>query len=184
MRVLLTLRIKEANTGPGDRIVQRDRRRKAYEMGDGTLTISILKTRRLTEATDQKDADDIEDFIAKVTYFPNNGTGSMFKATMTQQAFRDGASSSSIPRLQVNLVLPRDSLVLTKRYSRAHFRQLWEGREHLCPYPEDLEDAGSDGAHQFDAHGENSDADDSNDSDADDSDTAAYNDVYDAKRLG
>ncbi|KAK3900087.1 hypothetical protein C8A05DRAFT_17566, partial [Staphylotrichum tortipilum] len=29
-------------------------------------------------------------------------------------------------------------------YTRAHFRQLWAGREHLCHYPEDLEDTASD----------------------------------------
>ncbi len=27
-----------------------------------------------------------------------------------------------------------------KEYTRGHFRRLWAGREHLCPYPEDLED--------------------------------------------
>ncbi len=44
----------------------------------------------------------------------------------------------------------------TEHYSRTHFRRLWEGREHLCPYPEDLEDTGSDGTHQFNLHAENS----------------------------
>lgn len=102
--------MKESNTTPGGRIIQRDRRQAAYEMGDGTLTISTVKRRRLTETTHQDDADNIEDFIAKLTYFPRSGTGGMFKATLTQQAFRNG-TYSSIPRLQVNLVLPRDSLV-------------------------------------------------------------------------
>ncbi len=32
----------------------------------------------------------------------------------------------------------------TKRYTRTDFRRLWAGREHLCPYPEDLNDARSD----------------------------------------
>lgn len=32
------------------------------------------------------------------------------------------------------------------RYTRARFRRLWAGREHLCPYPEDLEDTRSDDA--------------------------------------
>ncbi|MBE3044004.1 ankyrin repeat domain-containing protein [Candidatus Bathyarchaeota archaeon] len=31
--------------------------------------------------------------------------------------------------------------VYTKHYTRAHFEQLWEGCEHLCPYYEDEEDA-------------------------------------------
>ncbi len=97
-RVALTRPIKESNTGPGGRTVQRDRRRKAYEMGDGTLTVSTIKRRWLTETTHQEDAENIEDFIAKLTYFPSSGTGSMFKATITQQNLRNGVFSS-IPRL-------------------------------------------------------------------------------------
>ena len=81
-RVALTRPIKESNTGPGGRTVQRDRRRKAYEMGDGTLTVSTIKRRWLTETTHQEDAENIEDFIAKLTYFLSSGTGSMFKATI------------------------------------------------------------------------------------------------------
>lgn len=47
-------------------------------------------------------------------------------------------------------------------YSRADFRQLWKGREHLCPYPEDLEDPGWDLAHLFDPRAEKSSNDKSN----------------------
>jgi hypothetical protein len=59
-------------------------------MGHGALTISTIRRRRLTETTHQTDADEIEDFIAKLTYFPRSGAGSMFKASITQQAVWSG----------------------------------------------------------------------------------------------
>lgn len=93
-------------------------------MENGTLTVSTIKQRRLIETGDQKDDDTIEDFIAKVTYFPGDRkrtgkrtgnrtatrTGSMFTATVRQQTLRHGGFFS-IPRLQANFVLPSDSLV-------------------------------------------------------------------------
>jgi hypothetical protein len=101
-------------------------------MADGTLTVSTIKRRRLrfdnaeqTEIAHQKNANTIEDFIAKVTYFPGSRNGSMLKATITQRTARD-RYSSSIPQLQVNLVLPRNSLVfqLVREGRLAEFKAL------------------------------------------------------------
>ncbi len=65
-------------------------------------------------------------------------------------------------------------------YTRARFRQLWVGREHLCPYPEDLGETGLDYAQEGrEAEESGSDSDsiswsqeisDVNDSDVDNSD--------------
>ncbi len=105
---------------------------------DATLTVSTIKRRRLTETTHQQDADTIEDLTVKVTCFPRNSTGRMFKATITQQTVRNGFFSS-IPQLQVNLVLACDSLVfqLVREGRLAEFEALlWEGKASLRDHDE------------------------------------------------
>ncbi len=103
-----------ASSQPEGYIIPQDRRRKVYNMGGDTLTISTVKRRRsrLDTANRSEDGDSIEDFIAKLTYLPrkSTGTSSMFMATVEQRMVRNGFSCS-IPRLQANLVLPRGSLV-------------------------------------------------------------------------
>ncbi|KAK3902849.1 hypothetical protein C8A05DRAFT_33423 [Staphylotrichum tortipilum] len=102
---------------------------QSTQMSDPELQTKALKDgklraciNRLRNQADQENrtisADDVDSILDDLKYVLaaandqyDDGTGSMFKATITQQAFRDGAFSSSIPRLQVNLVLPRDSLV-------------------------------------------------------------------------
>ena len=106
----------ETSNQPGGRVVRRDRRRDAYEMAGGTLTVSTAKRHRVRlgppGSADQNDPDTIEEFVASLRYLPSGRSGRhhMFQATITQQSARDGISSS-IPRLQVNLVLPSDTLV-------------------------------------------------------------------------
>ena len=90
--------------------------RDSYHLEDGTLTVST-KRRRFRrhnldhpEITLGENTAGLEDFTAKVTYFPDSRTGSMFEATIKQRMVWNG-TFSSVPRLQVNLVLPGDSLV-------------------------------------------------------------------------
>ncbi len=144
LRVSLTRPVTGTNSRTAGHIIQQDRVRKAYHMEAGTLTVSakLRRFRRhnphLSETAREENADGIEDFTAKLRYFPDSRTGSMFEATSKQRMVWNG-TFSSIPRLQANRVLPNNSLVfqLVRAGRIADFEALLrEGKASLRDHDE------------------------------------------------
>lgn len=87
--------------------------RTKHDMASGTLTISS-KRRLILNAKGTTGGDNdqtVEELITKLRFVPEIGTGRMMWATTVRLEDGWDGTFSSIPRLEVNRILPSDSLV-------------------------------------------------------------------------
>lgn len=115
----------QRSDNPNCRVIRQVRCQKGYDIGNGIITVHTKHRWLTTQPSDSRDiscpdkVNESEDFVAKITFSPHkSASGRMFTVT-TSQGVRWNGSFSPIPRLDVNRVLPDDSLV---------FRLVREGR--------------------------------------------------------
>ncbi|KAK4163278.1 hypothetical protein QBC43DRAFT_319825 [Cladorrhinum sp. PSN259] len=99
---------------PTGQIIEQKRFREESTIESGNLIITGKK-RRIRK---QHDSYDDEEFVGRMIFFPHKGARSMFTAIIKQNTTWT-SSFTSIPHLQVNPILPNDSLV---------FQHIQEGR--------------------------------------------------------
>lgn len=92
----------------GSLIIQNTKKRKAFDIAGGTLTITGTKRRFVTFSDDDNaPSEKKDDFIATMSFMPKRSTSNKMFTLSVQSRGR----TSSIPRFSVNCVLPAESPV-------------------------------------------------------------------------
>jgi hypothetical protein len=115
--------------------------RTKHDMATGILTISS-KRRFILNAKGTTGGDNdqtVEELITNLRFVPEIGTGRMMWATTVRLEDGWDGTFSSIPRLEVNRILSRDSLVfdLIRWGELDEFQELLRGEASLRDHDED-----------------------------------------------
>lgn len=96
----------------GSLIEQNIRKRKAFDITGGTLTITGIKRRFVAFSDDDNAPSEMkDDFIATMSFMPKRSTSNKVFSLSVQCCTHSSGSSSSIPRFSVNFIRPVESPV-------------------------------------------------------------------------
>ncbi|KPM42617.1 hypothetical protein AK830_g3921 [Neonectria ditissima] len=100
------------NTIPQGTIIKQDRKRKAIDLGNGVLTVSTVKRRRMPSRGGHQHGRDKskKDFVATLMFKPKNSRSMIAVSVNQGQVLCDSFTSMS-PRISVINIVPKDSLI-------------------------------------------------------------------------